>query len=245
MTMALEKQPTSDGQSSNDAAASANNTAAHPKSPLSTPWLTPASALLVSSLPLAIGGYIGYRRALQESSSSSSTTTLSSNTGVSSYKGKSILGQIIIHPETPISSSSSSSTIATTHSNNIIPKPTNNSIVNATTPPPILAARALVLGSILSITATSLLVSGIFYASGCNSLDELISTWKSWAPNKLHQVENALGITAVGEDRRLAKFEYEQAIKGMTEEEELEYVRKKYGKEIQWDDADDKQGKSQ
>ena len=239
MTMALEKQPlTSDGQSSNDAAASANNTAAHTKSPLSTPWLTPASALLVSSLPLAIGGYIGYRRALQESSSSSSTTTLS-NTMVSSYKGNSILGQIIMHPETPISSSSSS-TNATTHSNNIIPKPTN-SIVNATTPPPILAARALVLGSILSITATSLLVSGIFYASGCNSLDELISTWKSWAPNKLHQVENALGITAVGEGRRLAKFEYEQAIKGMSEEEELEYVRKKYGKEIQWDDVDDKE----
>ena len=235
----VEKQPTSDDQSSNDAAASANNTAAHPESPLSTPWLTPASALLVSSLPLAIGGYIGYRRALQESSSSSSTTTLSSNTGVSSYKGNSILGQIIIHPETPISSSSS------TNATSIIPKPTNNSIVNATTPPPILAARALVLGSILSITATSLLVSGIFYASGCNSLDELISTWKSWAPNKLHQVENALGITAVGEGRRLAKFEYEQAIKGMTEEEELEYVRKKYGKEIQWDDADDKEGKSQ
>ena len=225
----VEKQPTSDDQSSNDAAASANNTAAHPESPLSTPWLTPASALLVSSLPLAIGGYIGYRRALLESSSSSSTTTLSSNTGVS-------LGQIIIHPETPISSSSSTSATS------IIPKPTNNSIVNATTPPPILAARALVLGSILSITATSLLVSGIFYASGCNSLDELISTWKSWAPNKLHQVENALGITAVGEGRRLAKFEYEQAIKGMTEEEELEYVRKKYGKEIQWDDADDKEG---
>ena len=231
--MALEKQPTSDDQSSNDAASSATNTAAHPKSPLSTPWLTPASALLVSSLPLAIGGYIGYRRALLESSSSSSTTTLSSNTGVS-------LGQIIIHPETPISSSSS------TNATSIIPKPTNNSIVNATTPPPpILAARALVLGSILSITATSLLVSGIFYASGCNSLDELISTWKSWAPNKLHQIENALGITAVGEERRLAKFEYEQAIKGMTEEEELEYVGKKYGKEIQWEDADDKEGKSQ
>ena len=238
MTMALEKQPTSDDQSSNDAAASANNTAAHPESPLSTPWLTPASALLVSSLPLVIGGYIGYRRALQESSSSSSTTKLS-NTMVSSYKGNSILGQIIMHPETPISSSSS------TNATSIVPKPTNNSIVNATTPPPILAARALVLGSILSITATSLLVSGIFYASGCNSLDELISTWKSWAPNKLHQVENALGITAVGEGRRLAKFEYEQAIKGMTEEEELEYVRKKYGKEIQWENADDKEGKSQ
>ena len=226
--MTEKKQPSDDQSSNNDASSS---------------WLTPASALLASTLPLAIGGYIGYRRALQESSSSSTTTL--SNTGVSSYnnKGNSILSQII-HPETPISSSSTTNN-AITHSHNIIPKP-NNSIVNATiTPPPILAARALVLGSILSITATSLLVSGIFYASGCNSLDELISTWKIWAPNKLHQVENALGITTVGEDRRLAKFEYEQAIRGMNEEEELDYVRKKYGGEIQWDDADDQEGNSQ
>ena len=30
-------------------------------------WVTPGSVLLVASLPLCIGGYVGYRRALHES----------------------------------------------------------------------------------------------------------------------------------------------------------------------------------
>ena len=50
-------------------------------------------------------------------------------------------------------------------------------------------------------------------------------------------LENVLGIS-VGKERRAAKTDYENAVKGMTEEEEIDYVREKYGKEIQWDDDD-------
>mmetsp|Transcript_25847 Transcript_25847/g.46830 ORF Transcript_25847/g.46830 Transcript_25847/m.46830 type:complete len:137 (-) Transcript_25847:247-657(-) len=114
----------------------------------------------------------------------------------------------------------------------------SRAVINGT-PPPVIAARALVLGSLLSITGTSLLLSSVFFASGCNSLDELISTWKSWAPKKLHQMENSLerafGIS-VGRERRSSVEAYERATKGMTEEEELEYIAEKYGGELNWDD---------
>ena len=204
-------------------AAASAATAAHPQSQQSfITWLTPGSALLLSSFPLGLGAYIGYRRTLRESPSPPSSTSPSSNGGLCGGGGGSVLGQMK-HPEV----------------NHIIQSvsPSSTRVVSAT-PPPILAARALVIGSLISISATSLLISGIYLASGCRSLDELISTWRSWAPKKLRAFENSLeyyvGIQ-VGQERRSSKFEYEQAIKGMTEEEELEYVKNKYGKDLQWE----------
>lgn len=223
-------------QQQEGAAATAASAAAHPQPQQSfITWLTPGSALLLSSFPLGLGAYIGYRRALHESPSLPSSASASSNGGISGGRGNSILGQMI-HQESPISSPQ--------HANQFMP-PSNARVASAT-PPPILAARALVIGSLISISATSLLVSGIFLASGCRSLDELMSTWRSWAPKKLHALENSLesyvGIQ-VGRERRAAKLEYEQAIKGMTEEEELEYVRNTYGGDSSWEaDGDEPNG---
>lgn len=73
-------------------------------------------------------------------------------------------------------------------------------------------------------------------------MDELVSTWRSWAPEKLYGIESALGNALgipVGEERRSTICEYKHATKGMTEEEELEYVKNKYGGEIQWDVSDE------
>ena len=67
-------------------------------------------------------------------------------------------------------------------------------------------------------------------------------TWKSWAPQKLRlfedSLETAFGVW-VGKERRASKFEYERDVRGMTEEEELDYVTKKIGEEMKWDDVDD------
>jgi len=189
-------------------------------------WVTPGSVLLVSSLPLCIGGYVGYRRALHES-------TVPETKGVfGGSKGNSILGQII-HPEPPISSHSTNAAASK--------KPLQSASANikSAVPPPILAARALVLGSILSVGATSLLVSGIFYATGCRSMDDLISTWRSWAPKQLHQWESSLGNVLgvdIGLERRSAKYEYKEATKDMSEEEEIDYAASLISREIQWDD---------
>lgn len=71
-------------------------------------------------------------------------------------------------------------------------------------------------------------------------MEELVSTWRSFGPKIIHGFEKSLeitfGISGVGKERRLAKSQYEQATKGMTEEEELEYVTKQVGGEIQWGD---------
>ena len=177
------------------------------------PFLTPGRALLFSSLPLGLGAYIGYRRAISSSSSESSSRLF---TG----RGNSILEQRIYPQILPTS---------TPTSNGASLKPKIN-----TPPPPLLAARALALGSLLSISATSLLVSCVFFASGCHSTEELIATWRPWAPKKLKDMENALGVTSHNSER----IEYEKAVKGMTEEEEWDYVKQRYGAEIKWEGAD-------
>jgi hypothetical protein len=157
-------------------------------------------------------------------------------------KGNSIFGQLM-HPEPPILSSSQN--MSPSRSNSSIRKrlPVPPPIITTTTtPPPILAARALAIGSLLSLSGTGLLISGIFYASGCKSIDELMATFRYWAPKKLHNLEDALenhlGISVGGKERQAAKVEYERDVKGMAEEEELDYVRKKYGGEMNWDDEE-------
>ena len=183
-------------------------------------WVTPGSVLLVSSIPLCIGGYVGYRRALHES-------TVPETKGVFGSKGNSILGQII-HPEPPTGTASK------------VQLQSASASIKSAVPPPILAARALILGTILSVSATSLLISGIFYSSGCRSVDDLMSTWRSWAPKKLQQWESALGkvlgIDTIGLERRSAKYEYEKTTKDMSEEEEIDYAATLISGEIQWDD---------
>ena len=50
-------------------------------------------------------------------------------------------------------------------------------------------------------------------------------------------VQTALGIPVAPD--RLESQEYEKAVKGMTEDQEWEYVKMKYGPEIHWDGGDD------
>jgi hypothetical protein len=155
-------------------------------------FITPGRAFLFSSIPLTLGTYLGYRRAMHESSMSMQSVAVDT-----------------------IASASSSST--TNNNKAGIPKPTT--VMVSTIPPPVIAARALILGSLVSLSGTSLLVAGIFYASGCHSLEDLMSTWKRWAPRKLREFEGAIGLQSRGDERRSSKVEYERAVKGMSEEE--------------------------
>lgn len=176
-------------------------------------FLTPGRAFLFSSIPLTLGTYLGYRRAMHESSLSMQSVAI----------------------DTIATASSSSSSSSSNNNKAGIPKP--NTVMVSTIPPPVIAARALIIGSLVSLSGTSLLVAGVFYASGCHSLEELMSTWKSWAPRKLREFEGVIGLQAKGDERRTSKLEYEHAVKGMSEEEELEYVGNKYGTgEVDWDE---------
>ena len=172
------------------------------------PWLTPGRLFLLSSIPLSLGTYIGYRRALAESSSSASESLVSPRT---------VLSQIIHNDK------------------RIIPPPSSSSLkvqVNA----PLLAVRALAIGSLLSITGTSLLISSIFYVCDSHSTHDLISKWRRWGPEAIQHVERALGVTNDKTEVR----QYENDVRGMSEDEEWEYVTKRYGDELRWDEDEKK-----
>lgn len=178
------------------------------------PFLTPGRAFLFSSIPLTLGTYLGYRRALHESSLS-----------MQSAAGEAV-------------TTSLNHSTSTNSKSPVLPRP-NNALVG-TIPAPVIAARALVLGTLVSLSSTSILVAGIFYASGCHSLEELMTTWKRWAPRKLREVEGALGLGNKGDIRRKAVAEYERETAGMTEEEEIIYV----GSNVDWDEKlEDKKSK--
>ena len=170
--------------------------------------ITPGRAFLFCSIPLTLGTYLGYRRAMHESSLSMQSAVIENI---------------------------SAATTTTHNAKKGIPKPTTVMVSNI--PPPVIAARALILGSLVSLSGTSLLVAGVFYASGCQSVEELMSTWKRWAPRKLREFEGMIGLQSKGDIRRSTNLEYEQAVKGMSEEEELEYAGNKYGTgEVDWDE---------
>lgn len=175
------------------------------------PFLTPGRAFLFSSIPLTVGTYLGYRRALHESSLSMQSAAAEAVTASLNHS------------------------TSTNNKSPVLPRP---NIAASTIPAPVIAARALVLGTLVSLSSTSILVAGIFYASGCHSLEELMTTWKRWAPRKLREVEGVLGLGNKGDVRRKAVAEYERETAGMTEEEEIMYV----GSNVDWDEKleDDK-----
>ena len=210
MTQQQQQQHRQHHEGSEASSSSSIIRAAHyppPPSFMTTSWLTPGSALLLSSLPIGLGAYIGYRRTLHESASSSSSLTTPK---------KNIIPRVV-------------------GVNNVMTTTT----IHTTPPPAVLAARALIIGTLLSISGTALLLSSIFLISGCSSVDELIHACKIWGPKKLQNFENRLehymGLqlgSGGSKARALVQLQYKQEILGMTEEEELEYIANKYKGEL-------------
>ena len=90
-----------------------------------------------------------------------------------------------------------------------------------------LAFKALGLGSMLSIGGVGLLTAGIFRMSGCESLQEMINTWQEWTPRKRKELENYFGI-----EPKSMQHEDVKATKGMTEDQEWEFIKRKYIPEL-------------
>ncbi len=99
-----------------------------------------------------------------------------------------------------------------------------------------IAFKALGLGSMLSIGGVGLLTAGIFKISGCNSLEEMIDTWREWTPRKRREFEERFGI-----EPKSSKHEDVLATRGMTEGEEWEFIKKKYIPELVNDDQGEKE----
>lgn len=101
---------------------------------------------------------------------------------------------------------------------------------NATLPPPsvgpLFFAKAFGYGTILSVGGVSLLTALTFWATGSESTKELIQKCRSWTPRSRRRVEEFFGVPPLEEQWR--KDEDVQATANMTENEELEYFRRRY-----------------
>jgi len=68
----------------------------------------------------------------------------------------------------------------------------------------------------------------IFRAHGCSTLDELLNTWKEWAPRKRKELlEDSWGIHP-----KSMQHEDVIATRGFSEDEEWDYIKKKYIPEL-------------
>eukprot|EP00804_Cyclotella_cryptica_P004363 CCRYP_006782-RA/>CCRYP_006782-RA protein AED:0.17 eAED:-0.16 QI:0/-1/0/1/-1/1/1/0/142 len=127
------------------------------------------------------------------------------------------------------------------------PLPPPNTLENPPTLPhievnaPLLAVRALAVGSLLSLLATSLLVLCTFYVAEVHSVEELMGKWRRLGPIDERGGEMVGCLCGSGE-----RMEYERDVRGMSEEEELEYVRRRYGEDFRWEEGldDSRHGKS-
>jgi Protein of unknown function (DUF1358). len=127
---------------------------------------------------------------------------------------------------------SSSSTVKTIATQSMTEQPMNPMLrVDAAR----LACKALGIGSMLSIGGVGLLTAGIIKLCGCDNLQDLITLWKEWTPRKRIELEERFGIQP-----KSMQHEDVKATKGMTEEEEWEYLKKKYIPELVTGDGEDR-----
>lgn len=229
----------------------------------------PVHLIFFGSIPLCIGAYAGYKIEMNRVLSSSSSPLSSSSsprpltpdhyTPGSIASGSSLLRKFMPedqgkqgtrtnapplpkknnprtsnapptgHSTTPKISSSTVKTIAT---QSITEQPMNPMLRVDTAR---LAFKALGIGSMLSIGGVGLLTAGIFQLCGCDNLQDLITTWKEWTPRKRIELEERFGIQP-----KSMQHEDVKATKGMTEEEEWEYLKKKYIPELVTGDGEER-----
>jgi len=96
-------------------------------------------------------------------------------------------------------------------------------VVNAA----MLGFRALGVGTLFSVGGVGILTAGVFYISGCSTLQELLTTWKTWTPARRRQLEHTLGINP-----KSMQHEDVKATAGMTEDEEWDFIKEKYIPEL-------------
>ena len=191
--------------------------------------LQPVHFIFVASLPLCVGAFAGYRVEMNRIASGSAENYSPGSTASGGGLLRRVMGEEM-----------RSSFDAVTRNNNSTSKSLSKTAIDATKAAAEtvemkqirldigrIAFKALGLGSMLSIGGVGLLTAGIFRLSGCGSLQEMIGTWKEWTPRKRREMEGMFGI-----DPKSLKHEDCKATKGMTEDEEWEFIKKKYIPEL-------------
>mmetsp|Transcript_21190 Transcript_21190/g.29688 ORF Transcript_21190/g.29688 Transcript_21190/m.29688 type:complete len:262 (-) Transcript_21190:43-828(-) len=204
------------------------------------PNVTPFHLLFFSSLPLCLGAYAGYKFEITNAASSTAETyapgSLSSTSG---SRGGGLFRKILSTPaEVPFPKPSStqppiltpSSVGANVHIASQTIMKDANVVVKGQAPNINIGAfafKALGLGTLLSLGGMGLLTASIFRLTGSDSLEDLIQTVREWTPRKRKELEDAIGLRPKSLQHKDVK-----ATKGMTEDQEWTYIKRKYIPEL-------------
>jgi hypothetical protein len=213
--------------------------------------ITPTHLLFVSSLPLCIGAYAGYKLEMNRFSSSNFETYTPGSTSSGMSLFQRVMNSNNYNTKSSYLETVSTNTEAASHTttsinqqqakiNNALERNIKSEVsaissannVNASR----LAIKALGIGSLLSVGGFGLLTTIVFSATGCNNLQEFIQKCQKWTPRKRKELENFLGINP-----KSLQHEDVKATANMTEDEEWEYIKKKYIPELLVEDSSDKQ----
>lgn len=239
----------------------------HPKShdqnkdePTSLAFLMKPTYLIAAACtPLLLGAYAGYRSELSRAASTSASSADSYSPGLTSSGGgllKRVIGEEILSNGIGNRNNTPKAVSAVTETGELAKVPNVNI--------PRLAFKALGFGTILSIGGFGVLTFGkysmvmhdaccshrlqtkgsytiflsfvqvVFKATGSDTLDELIEKCRKWTPNKRKQLEHRFGIVP-----KSMQHEDVKATKGMTEDEEWEFLKKKYIPELVRENTED------
>jgi hypothetical protein len=98
------------------------------------------------------------------------------------------------------------------------------------------ASRALRIASLASVGVFGLFTAGAFYATGCQTMDEAVVATRRWAHQRRNELDSLLGT-----EGRVDHLHPEVlATRGMTEDEELAYISKRYlEEEEEWEPGEE------
>lgn len=184
-------------------------------------FLKPSYLLLASSIPLLLGAYAGYKSEIgrvANAASSSSPVSLDVYSPGFTSSGNRLLKRYANEENLVKKSSHNASKIVSA-----VAESAEQIHVNVHR----VAFKALGIGSLLSVGGFTLLAFGVFKATGSETLDELIEKCRNWAPKKRKELEERFGINP-----KSMQHEDVIATKGMTDDEEWEFLKKKYIPEL-------------
>lgn len=178
----------------------------------------PIHFITFGSLPLIFGGYAGYRKEINQMNQKNySPGSISSGGGLINR---------VLKEEFK----------ATKVASEMTPEALAMELQSMHVNPGRLAFAALGIGSLVSIGGVGLITAAVFKASGSDNLQDLLKKWKEWTPRKRKELEDFFGIQP-----KSLQHEDVKATQHMTEEEEWEFIKRKYIPELL--DSSDSQDK--
>lgn len=198
--------------------------------PAAPPMISPSLFLLGASFPFALGAYGGYRREMKRAATAGGDNYTPGSGGATGGGG--IVSRLMEGHELP-SASTARAASAVEAPGGAAAAAGRAGTTGFNPAGPVLAARALLIGSMLSVGGVGILSAALFYASGYESVDEAVTSLREWGPKKRREMERLMGLPEGGVS---ASHPDIIATKGMSEDDELDYVKRKYMAELYAED---------